>query len=138
MGVARSTNEFTPQYVWKPVPKGKALAYATEPLTTDTVLAGTGSVDLWVRSSKPDVDLEATISEVRPDGEETYVQSGWLRASQRTLDDGASTALLPVQTHRRADVEPLPTGKATLVRVPIYPFAHAFREGSRIRLVVQP
>jgi hypothetical protein len=25
-----------------------------------------------------------------------------------------------------------------LVRVPIYPFAHAFRAGSRIRIVVQP
>ena len=66
--------------------RARPLGYVTEPLTTDTVLAGTGSVDLWVRSSKPDVDLEVTISEVRPDGKETYVQSGWLRASQRALD----------------------------------------------------
>jgi predicted acyl esterase len=79
-----------------------------------------------------------TISEVRPDGKETYVQSGWLRASQRALDTTTSTHLLPVQTHARADVEPLPTGDAALVRVPLYPFAHAFRAGSRIRIVVQP
>jgi putative CocE/NonD family hydrolase len=134
-----SGNEFTPAYGWKVLPTGdKALAYVTEPLAVDTVLAGTGSVDLWLRASKPDVDLEVTISEVRPDGQETYVQSGWLRASQRKLDAATSTALLPVQTHRKADVEPLPTAKATLVRVPIYPFAHAFRAGSRIRIVVQP
>jgi hypothetical protein len=131
-------NDITPTYGWKPVPAGKALGYVTAPLSTDTVLAGTGSVDLWVRSSKPDVDLEVTISEVRPDGEETYVQSGWLRASQRALDTATSTDLLPVQTHTRADVEPLPTGDAALVRVPLYPFAHAFRAGSRIRIVVQP
>jgi predicted acyl esterase len=43
-----------------------------------------------------------------------------------------------VQTHARADVKPLPASGAALVRVPLYPFAHAFRAGSRIRIVVQP
>ncbi len=133
-----SDDDLTPEYGWKPVPAGKALGYVTEPLATDTVLAGTGSVDLWVRSSKPDVDLEVTISEVRPDGKETYVQSGWLRGSQRALDEAKSTALLPVQTHELADVEPLSATDASLVRVPLYPFADAFRAGSRIRIVVQP
>jgi predicted acyl esterase len=133
-----SDDALKPAYDWKPVPAGKALAYVTPPLTADTVLAGTGSVDLWVRSSRPDADLEVTISEVRPDGEETYVQSGWLRASERALDTASSTELLPVQTHRRADVQPLSATDAALVRVPLYPFAHAFRAGSRIRIVVQP
>ena len=131
-GLRRPRQQVSPAYGWKPVPAGKALAYVTAPLTADTVMAGTGSVDLWVQATQPDVDLEVTISEVRPDGQETYVQSGWLRASQRALDAGASTALLPVQTHRRADVAPLPTGKAatpTEVRVPLYPFAHPFRAG---------
>jgi predicted acyl esterase len=128
----------SPTYGWKVVPQGKALGYVTAPLASTTVLAGTGSIDLWVKSSKPDVDLEVTISEVRPDGQETYVQSGWLRASQRALDTKQSTALLPVQTHTKADVRPLSSTQAALVRVPLYPFAHAFRAGSRIRIVVQP
>ncbi len=128
----------SPRFRWKPVPAGKALAYVSAPLAADTVMVGTGSVDLWLQSTKPDVDLEVTISEVRPDEQETYVASGWLRASQRALDRKASTALLPVQTHTKADVAPLPRGKATLVRVPLYPFGHAFRAGSRIRIVVQP
>jgi predicted acyl esterase len=135
--MATTGGGITPQYRWKVLPVGKALAYVTAPLTADTVLAGTGSVDLWVRSSKPDVDFEVTVSEIRPDGKETYVQSGWLRASQRALDRSASTPLLPVQTHTRADVAPLSATDASLVRVPIYPFAHAFRAGSRIRIVVQ-
>jgi predicted acyl esterase len=130
-------DDLTPTYEWKPVPHGKALGYVTEPLASDTVLAGTGSVDLWLRSTR-DVDLEVTISEVRPDGEETYVQSGWLRGSQRALDTAASTPLLPVQTHTRRDARPLSATDAQLVRVPLYPFAHAFRAGSRIRIVVQP
>ena len=43
-------------------------------------MAGTGSVDLWVASNRRDADLQVTLSEVRPDGTERYVQNGWLRA----------------------------------------------------------
>jgi predicted acyl esterase len=100
-------------------------------------MLGPGSVDLWLRSSARDVDLEVTLSEVRPDGKETYVQSGWLRASQRALDPAVSTVLEPVQTHTQADVALLPAGKFSLVRIPIFPFGHAFRAGSRIRISVQ-
>jgi predicted acyl esterase len=127
-----------PAYDWKPLPKGKAVGYVTAPLTANTVMVGTGSVDLWLQATAPDVDLEVTITEVRPDGKETYVQSGWLRASERKLDAAKSTDLLPVQTFRKSDVQDLPAGKAVLARVPLYPFGHVFRAGSRIRIVVQP
>ena len=44
-----------------------------------------------------------TLSEVRPDGNETYVQNGWLRASHRKLDPKQSTALDPFPTHLKSD-----------------------------------
>ena len=60
---------------------------------TDVAVIGSGSVDLQpdVRTCG-DTDVEVTISEVRPDGRELYVQSGWLRASQRALDRGVDRA----------------------------------------------
>jgi predicted acyl esterase len=94
--------------------------------------------DLWLRSNVKDIHREVTVSEVRPDGKETYVQSGWLRASRRTLDRDRSTALQPVPTFLEADVTPLPAKRAALVRVPVSPFGHAFREGSHVRITVQP
>jgi predicted acyl esterase len=100
------------------------------------VVVGSGSVDLWLRSSAEDTDLEVTISEVRPDGEEMYVQSGWLRASRRALDEGASTATRPVHTFEEADAQPLPPGELVPVRVELFPMGHAFRAGSRIRISV--
>ena len=66
------------------------------------------------------------------------MQSGWLRASHRALDRAASTELPPVHTHTEADRAALPDGELTLVRVPLFPFGHAFRAGSRVRIVVQP
>ncbi len=121
---------------WTEGGPGTYAAFVTEPLPADTVIVGSGSVDLWLTSNLGDTDVEATITEVRPDGREMYVQSGWLRASRRALDESASTVLRPVHTHREQDATPLPTDRPALVRVELFPVAHAFRAGSRIRLIV--
>jgi hypothetical protein len=126
-----------PAYDWKPLPDGLGVAYLTPPLEQDTAVIGPASADLWLASSARDTDLEVVITEVRPDGKETYVQSGWLRASRRALDRSRSSALEPVPTYTRADRSPLPRDRFVQVRVPVFPISHAFRTGSRIRVVVQ-
>jgi uncharacterized protein len=126
-----------PPYNWAPVAPGKGVGFVTRPLGRDVVIAGPASLDVYLRSSARDTDLQVTLSEVRPDGRETYVQNGWLRASHRRLNARRSTAIDPVPTHLKRHAAPLPRGRFTLVRVPIYPVAHAFRAGSRIRVTVQ-
>lgn len=124
-----------PNYDWRQPASGSAAVFETEPLPEDQVMAGTGSVDLWIRSTATEADLEVNLSEVRPDGQEMYVQSGWLRASQRAPGPEA-TVLYPHQAHLEKDASPLAPGQWVLARVAIAPFAHAFRKGSRIRLSV--
>ena len=99
-------------------------------------MVGAGRVDLWVRSSAPNVDLQVTISEVRPDGKETFVQNGWVRANERALDEAKSTELEPVLSLREADVAPMPSDEFVPVTVPLYYQGHAYRAGSRIRVRV--
>ncbi|MCB0959954.1 MAG: hypothetical protein KDB04_10585, partial [Acidimicrobiales bacterium] len=74
--------------------------------------------------------------EVRPDGKEVLVQSGWMRTSVRALDPARSTELQPLPTMLEADAAPLPAGEFSPVRIEIYPFAHVFRAGSQLRLIV--
>ncbi len=124
-----------PPYDWRPLPAGKAVGFATPPLAQDTVIAGPSSLDLALSSTASNTDLQVTLSEIRPDGNETYVQSGWLRASHRKLDAQRSTELDPVPTHLRRDAAPL-SGTVRL-RVPLFPVAHAFRAGSRIRVTIE-
>lgn len=124
-----------PDWSWRQPASGNAVDFITPPLTETRVMLGSGSVDLWVRSNHDDADLEVTLTEVRPDGMETYVQAGWLRVSQRAPRDDA-TELRPVKTHREADLQPLNPGEWVLARVEIMPFGHVFRAGSRIRLIV--
>ena len=126
----------TPSYDWRPNPAGTALAYTSAPLTADTTVVGAGALRAWIRATAPDVDLQATITEVRPDGKETFVQSGWLRASARKLDAAKSTLLEPVPSLRERDRKPLPRGKLARVDVPLYYQGHVYRAGSRIRVIV--
>ena len=126
----------TPDYHWQQNPPGTAASYVTAPLSSNTVVVGGGAVHIWVKASTPSVDLQVTISEVRPDGDETFVQNGWLRASERKLDATQSTLLEPVPSLRAKDVRPLPKGRYAEVTVPLYYEGHVYRRGSRIRLTV--
>jgi uncharacterized protein len=126
----------TPAYDWAQSPAGDALSYVSPPLGSDTAVVGAGALEAWIRASAPSVDLQVTVSEVRPDGKETFVQSGWLRANERKLDPRKSTLLDPVPTFRRSDVAPLPPGRWARVTVPLYYEGHMYRKGSRIRVTI--
>src|SRR4029077_7028182 len=115
---------------------GTARSYITQPLENDTTVIGAGAVHLWVRSSAPNVDFEATVSEVRPDGLETFVQNGWVRGNERKLDAKKSTPLEPVLSLRQSDVSPFPRGRFVKVTIPLYYEGHAYRAGSRIRVTI--
>jgi predicted acyl esterase len=119
------------------------VSYVSAPLTGDTTVIGAGAVRLWVRSSSRNVDLQATISEVRPDGKETFVQNGWLRANERKLATGEnnllkqrSTELEPVPSARAADVQPMPRGRFAKLAIPLYYQGHVYRRGSRVRVTI--
>jgi predicted acyl esterase len=126
----------TPEYHWEQNPAGSAVSYLTAPLGSNATVIGAGAVNVWVRSSTPNVDLQATISEVRPDGKETFVQNGWVRADERKLDAAKSTPLEPVLSLREADVSPMPAGEFVPVTIPLYYEGHAYRAGSRIRVTI--
>src|SRR5206468_140597 len=124
-------------------PAGTAASYVSPPLATDTAIIGSGAVYAWVKSSKPDVDLQATISEVTPDGHETFVQNGYLRGSERKLSydhnnvmHTPSTLLEPVPSMLARDVQPMPSNQYVRVAIPLYYEGHVYRAGTRIRITI--
>ena len=124
-----------PKYHWKQIPKGTGLGWITAPMRRTNVVVGGGSLDVWVKTRVKDVDLEATVSDVRPGGREVYVQSGWLRASHRKLAK-SSTVLRPVHTDLRRDARAMPKGEYRLLRIEIPAFAQPFRKGDRLRITL--
>ncbi len=126
----------TPPYKWLEPPPGSGVSYTTEPLSENVTVVGGGSVDVWVRSSQPNLDLQATITEVRPDGKEVFVQGGWLRGAMRKLDAAKSTALEPVLSLRKRHIRPLPRKRHVKATIPLYYQGHAYRAGSRVRVII--
>src|SRR5207248_1267716 len=126
----------TPPYKWMQPPAGSAASYVTSPLTSNATVIGAGAVRLWVRASKPNVDFQATISEVRPDGKETFVQNGWVRGNERKLDAKKSKSLEPWLSLRARDVQPLPRDHYVALTIPLYYEGHVYRAGSRIRVTI--
>lgn len=127
---------------WKQRARGTAVSYISPRLKRDVTTVGAGAVHLWVRSSTPDADFQATVSEVRA-GHETFVQSGWMRGSERKLATTADnlmkqepSLLQPIPTFRADDARPLPAHRWTKVVIPLYYQGHAYRKGSRIRVTI--
>lgn len=125
-----------PPYEWAPVTGGTGLGFLSRPLTNDLTVVGPASLDLTLASTATDTDLQVAVSEVRPDGQEMYVQSGWLRASARKIDEQRSTALHPVHTYAGPDRQPLTPGEATSVRIALLPIMYTFRAGSKLRITI--
>jgi hypothetical protein len=122
---------------WGPLPdgyeKGRAV-FTSPPLQAPLVTTGSGSANLWISSTGPDADVQVTLTEVRADGQEIYVQRGWLRLSNRALDAGRSTELQPHLYDRAETLIALKPGEPVLGSVELPNFSHAFRAGSRIRI----
>ena len=136
--LASSANAWAaqPPYGWTTVPAANGIAFQTPAFTSATTIVGPASLNLMLESTAPVTDLQVTVTEVRPgQTQEEYVTSGFLRSSDRTLS-AASTVLDPVPTYLAADRLDLPSGRFTLVRVPVDPIAHTFRAGTRLRIVV--
>ena len=125
-------------YLWsQKAPPGTSLSWTGPTLTQDLTLLGSASLDLWLSSTAPDTDLQVTLSEVRADGQEMYLQKGWLKVSQRRLDPKQSTALRPFQTHAEKDVALLTPGTPVAARVEVFPFGALLRKGSRLRVSIE-
>jgi hypothetical protein len=124
-----------PKYDWRPPQPGYDVIFDSAPMDADQVMLGSASVDLWVRSPVDDADLEVNLIEIRPDGQERYIQSGWLRASVRAPGPQASP-LWPAQAFHAEDAKALVPGEWTAARVGVPAFAHVLRKGSRLRVTV--
>ncbi len=101
-------------------------------------MTGTASADLSIRlpDGEPDADLEATLSDVAPDGSETFIQTGWLRLSRRALAEDATATGSPHLESCRGHQLPWSRPPLRPARVAVLPFAHILRPGHRLVLTI--
>ncbi len=103
------------------------LVYSSDRLAADTEMIGPVRAELFVRSSTPYVDVVVRVCDVRPDGRSYNVCEGVRRLGP---GDGEPRDGAPRDGERdyRGDVR--------RVDVDMWPIAHRFRRGHRIRVHV--
>jgi uncharacterized protein len=115
---------------------GTSLTFTTGRFSQTVTLSGSAALKLWISSTLPVSDVQVTLTEVRPDGYELYLQRGWLSLEQRALDPELANPLRPVHLQTLASVEPLLPGVPVAASVEINKFTHTFRPGSALRVTI--
>jgi len=108
------------------------LTFRTPALERPLSLAGPLALHLVAASSAPDTDWHAKISDVAPDGTESIVTDGALRASHRALDPRKSRPERPYHTH--IDPKPIEPDRFYEYDVEIWPTAYELAPGHRLQL----
>jgi predicted acyl esterase len=103
----------------EPEATGGSITFTSEPLATDRVLIGYPMVTFNATLSGPDANFYTELLDVSPDGTETRVNDGFLKAS-----------------HRISHVTPesVTAGSPTTYRIRIRPKHYCFVNGHRVRL----
>ena len=119
----------------------------THMFTEDTELTGNMKLKLWVSTDEgEDMDLFAAVQKLDAQGNEVHfygktgyksgpVALGWLRVSERALDQTRSMPWQPVLSHDKP--QPLKPGEIASAEIEILPSSTLFRAGESLRIVVQ-
>jgi putative CocE/NonD family hydrolase len=110
------------------------LTFRTEPFKAKRPLIGPLALHLVAASSAPDTDWYAKLADVAPDGSESIITTGALRASHRALDPAKSRPERPYHTH--TDPKPIEPGKFYDYDIEIWPTAYELAPGHQLQLRV--
>ncbi|AXQ28577.1 CocE/NonD family hydrolase [Solimonas sp. K1W22B-7] len=111
-----------------------SLRYRSPAMAQDSAILGAPQLRFHASSDQADTDFVVMLSDVAPNGDVTYLQRGYLRASRRAVDPGRSTPQRVFHPHDRS--EPLVPGQVYEFRMSIPPVAHVARAGHAIELLV--
>ncbi len=119
---------------------GDELTYRSEPVASDTAIAGPITATLFMQSTGVDTELFVNVIDEGPGGSRTYLQRGVLRASHRAVEEDASDTTPDGQIYRPWRPHTNPTsiipGEIYEYLVEVWPVGHVFRPGHRIMVKV--
>jgi predicted acyl esterase len=126
----------------------QSLRYLSERLPADVMIAGPAVLNLFAAIDAADTNWIIVIKDIGPDpavrsareGEralpkdvpEREITRGWLKASNRALDEGRSKPWKPWHRLTRAAAQPVVPGDIVEYSVELMASAHRYRAGHRI------
>jgi len=108
------------------------LTFRTPVLTRPLDVVGPIALHLAAASTASDTDWYAKLADVAPDGSESIITEGALRASHRALDRARSTPARPYHTH--TNPRPIAPNRFYTYDVEIWATAYELAPGHRLQL----
>jgi predicted acyl esterase len=127
-------HETSTSFADSPFHRGDA-TFLSPKLMEKTDLLGPAVFEGHISTSDTEALLFVSMFVLRTDGTEEELSRGWLRASQRALDEEGSEPWLP--RHLHASREPLTPGEVYAVKVALAPMAREVQIGERIGLRIK-
>ena len=125
-----------------PDPVARNLTFTSDVLANDVTIAGPIVAELFVSSTNTDTEVFVKLTDQYPQSQEDrgkglqpgwfIAAKGWLRASHREKDEARTTDLRPFYTH--TNPQPITPGEIYKLDIEVWPSAHCFKAGHRIRV----
>lgn len=119
-----------------------ALTYTSTAFRHDHTVAGPIDATIYATSTRPEVELVATLEDVAPGGRSFPITSGALLGSFRKIDQGKTwlagngRPLIPYHPYTEASKQPVPTGQVTRFDIEVFPTFAEIADGHRLRLTL--
>lgn len=114
--------------------KRDSVKYMSPPLSADLEVIGPAALHLYASLDQDDTNWIVKLTDVAPNGQESSVSRGTLKASHRALDPAKSTPYAPYHTHK--SIDPVPAGEVIEYSINMGNVANVFKAGHRIKLEI--
>jgi len=111
-----------------------SLKYYSPPMVENTEMAGPIVLNLYASCRGGDMNFFISLWDADPDGQETRLTQGYLKASHRELDEKKSKPWLPYHTH--TNPQALVPEQVYDFSIALNPTANLFKPGHRIVLKI--
>jgi predicted acyl esterase len=127
--------------IWAPEFEGTSvLTFDSPPLEAPLVIGGPGSVTIYLKSSRPEIELTATLFEVSADGTAVKITDGAQLGSQREPDpatswySGDGKLIRPNHFFTKEKSSAVPIGESVRLDIELVPTVIRIAAGQRLRL----
>ena len=126
-------NEGTTTFEDSPYSHGR-ISFRTPPAVELTEICGPITLDLYASTTDEEVLWYVSLQHIDQAGNQRLLTRGWLRGSQRKLDESRSTPWQPVHAHESR--EPLVPGQTYLFNIEIRPYGIQLKPGEALKLTI--
>jgi predicted acyl esterase len=132
----------TQELIWAAEGEGTTLSFNSARLEQPLIIAGPGALTLQVQSTRPEIELSATLLDVSPDGSTTQITNGAQLGSHRALNAAGSwysrdgRLVRPSHFFTKAKSSVVPIGATVRIDIELLPAMYQVPAGHRLRLVV--